>query len=159
MERNKKIFMQSWLRPHPRAKSVSTDEWYLDFANRLFSLIGSSQPYIGKRTEDIQRAAIMLTLYLEDSIANAGGWRHFCDLCHQLYGSYLPFYELSEDYIPDEINEADIAFVLWKLNSDDDFSATVANPFDKEMLRLAGDVYRLMDHVFEQAAYYGSPFR
>lgn len=77
MERNKKIFMQSWLRPHPRAKSVSTDEWYLDFANRLFSLIGSSQPYIGKRTEDIQRAAIMLTLYLEDSIANAGGWRHF----------------------------------------------------------------------------------
>ena len=151
MERNKKIFMQSWLRPHPRAKSVSTDEWYLDFANRLFSLIGSSQPYIGKRTEDIQRAAIMLTLYLEDSIANAGGWRHFCDLCHQLYGSYLPFYELSEDYIPDEINEADIAFVLWKLNSDDDFSATVANPFDKEMLRLAGDVYRLMDHVFEQA--------
>lgn len=30
MERNKKIFMQSWLRPHPRAKSVSTDEWYLD---------------------------------------------------------------------------------------------------------------------------------
>ena len=50
MERNKKIFMQSWLRPHPRVKSVSTDEWYLDFANRLSSLIGSSQPYIGKRT-------------------------------------------------------------------------------------------------------------
>ena len=58
---------------------------------------------------------------------------------------------MSEDYIRDEINETDIAFVLWKLNSDDDFSATVANPFDKEMLRLAGDVYRLMDHVFEQA--------
>ena len=64
---------------------------------------------------------------------------------------------MSEDYIPDEINEADIAFVLWKLNSDDDFSATVANPFDKEMLRLAGDVYRLMDHVFEQAPITESP--
>lgn len=151
MERNRKIFMQSWLRSHSRAKSVSTDQWYLDFANRLFLLLGSSRPYMGKRTEEIQRAAVMLTLYLEDCIANAGGWRRFCDLCRQLYGSWLPFYELSEEYVPDEINEADIAFVLWKLDSDDGFSATVANPFDKERLPLARDVYRLMDDVFEQA--------
>jgi hypothetical protein len=47
MERNKKIFMQSWLRPHPRAKSVSTDEWYLDFANRLFSLENGQRIYNG----------------------------------------------------------------------------------------------------------------
>ena len=45
MERNKKIFMQSWLRPHPRAKSVSTDEWYLDFANQLFPLVADSFIY------------------------------------------------------------------------------------------------------------------
>ena len=49
MERNKKIFMQSWLRPHPRVKSVSTDEWYLDFANRLSSLIHNPISENGQR--------------------------------------------------------------------------------------------------------------
>lgn len=143
--------MYSWLRSHPRTVQLPTDGWYLDFANRLLSLLDSSSSYAGRRIEEKQRAAILLTLYLEDSIANAGGWRRFSDLCHKLYGSYLPFYEIPEDYFPDEINEVDIAFVLWKLNSDDDDSAIVANPFDKELLQLAGNVYRLMDTVFEQA--------
>lgn len=151
MERNRKIFMQSWLRVHPRTKSVFTDEWYLNFANRLFLLIGSSRLYAGKGVEEVRQAALTLTLYLEDCIANTGGWRRFSDWHHRSYGSYLPFYELSEDYFPDEINESDVAFVLWMLNSKEGFSATVANPFDAELLELAGEVYRLMDSVFEQA--------
>lgn len=140
MIQNKKIYMHAWLQCHCRTKQTSTDGWYLDFANRLLPLVGS------------HRAALLLTMYFEDTIANAGGWRRFCDLCHSLYGTYLPFYELTESYIPDEINEADIAFVLWKLHSDaDGDTAVVANPFDSERLQLAKEVYRRMDAAFEQA--------
>lgn len=44
-------------------------------------------------------------------------------------GRNLPFYEIPADYVSDEINEVDIAFVLWKLNSNDDDEAVIANPF------------------------------
>ncbi|WP_455587806.1 DUF3843 family protein [Bacteroides sp.] len=157
MKQNNKIFMHAWLQSHPRTKSMATDRWYLDFANELFLLIDSSLLYVGRRIEDKQQASILLTLYLEDSIANEGGWRRFSELCHQLYGSYLPFYEVPEEYLPDEINEVDVAFLLWKLNSDDGDSATVANPFDEEIWQLASDVYQFMDAVFEQAPICDTP--
>lgn len=151
MIKNKKIPMSLWLRNHSRTKVISTDGWYLGFAGELLPLIASSRLYADKTPEDVQYAAILLTLYLEDSIANDGGWRRFSDLCYKLYEHYLPFYETTVEYLPDEINEVDIAFVLWKLNSDDDYEATVADPFDEKILELGGVVYRAMDAVFEQA--------
>ena len=42
MGNNKKIYMQSWLESHHRTKVTSTDAWYLDFANKLISMIDSS---------------------------------------------------------------------------------------------------------------------
>ena len=120
--------MSSWLRSHSRTRVTSTDGWYLRFADELFSLIASSRLYADKSSENVQNAAVLLTLYLEDSIANDGGWRRFRDLCYKLYGRNLPFYEIPDDYVFDEINEVDIAFVLWKLNSSDDYDAIIANP-------------------------------
>ena len=143
--------MALWLRSHSRTRVTSTDGWYLRFADELFSLIASSRLYTDKTPEDIQNVAVLLTIYLEDSIANDGGWRRFSDLCYKLYDRNLPFYEIPADYVSDEINEVDIAFVLWKLNSNDDDEAVIANPFDEKILELANNVYEAMDVVFEEA--------
>lgn len=151
MKRDGKIFMQSWLQCHPRTKPTSTDVWYLDCANKLLPLIDSSRLYEKSKTDEKQHAAVLLTLYLEDCIANKGGWRCFTDLYHKRYNRYLPFYEVPDDYIPDEINEADVAFILWKLNSSGDYFTTIANPFDERLLELAAHIYKFLDEVFEQA--------
>lgn len=148
---NKKIYMQRWLQCHSRTKITSTDGWYLDIANKLFPIIDSSQLYAEKTWDEKQQASITLALYLEDCVATDGGWHRFSELYYNLYGSYLPFYEIPADYIPDEINEVDIALILWKLNSKDILLAIVENPFDEMILELAASVCSFLDKELERA--------
>ena len=58
--------MALWLRSHSRTRVTSTDGWYLRFADELFLLIASSRLYADKTPEEVQNAAILLTVYLED---------------------------------------------------------------------------------------------
>ena len=65
-----------------------------------------------------------------------------------VYGTYLPFYPLGDDYTPDEINQEDIAFVLWTLKSQFsifDKEYTLFSPYDKDLLALSQSAYELMD--------------
>lgn len=71
-----------------------------------------------------------------------------------VYGTYLPFYPLGDDYTPDEINQEDIAFVLWTLKSQFsifDKEYTLFSPYDKDLLALSQSAYELMDARFEEA--------
>lgn len=40
-----RIYMKRWLGANERDKQVSTDSWYLNFANQLLSLIDQSPLY------------------------------------------------------------------------------------------------------------------
>lgn len=50
----------------------------------------------------IHQAAITLTSYLEDVVADSGPWRMFSQLCQQMYGHPVPMYHKQEEYYPDE---------------------------------------------------------
>lgn len=150
--KQKKIYMKAWLDIHHRSKVVDTDQWYLDFANSLLPMIGDSYLYGGETEEERQLVAMMLALYLEDCVADDGHWRQFIHWHQESYGRYLPFYSLSDEYLPDEINREDIAFLLWAINSPtgDSFD-WVENPMDEDLLAFAETVYDRLDAVFEQA--------
>lgn len=122
--KQQKIYMKAWLDAHGRAKAVDTDEWYLDFANQLLPLVADSFIYGGREwEEDQKRVALTCALYLEDCVADGGNWRQFIHWHRKSYGRYLPFYALTEEYLPDEINREDVVFLLWAINSPvgDDF--------------------------------------
>ena len=147
-----KIFMKAWLDLHGRSKAVSSDSWYLDFANNLLPIVRDSILYKDCLWEDQQNVALLLTLYLEDCVADGGNWRQFIHWHQESYGKYLPFYTLTEDYYPDEVNPEDIAFLLWGVNSPvgDDFDG-VENPLDQDLLAFARLVYEHLDEAFEEA--------
>ena len=110
--------MQAWLDAHGRAKVVNTDEWYLDFANQLLPLVAESYIYGGKEMEEDQKqVALTCALYLEDCVADGGNWRQFIHWHQANYGRCLPFYTLTDEYLPDEINREDVVFLLWAINS------------------------------------------
>lgn len=99
-------------------------------------------------------AAISLGMYFQDAIAQSGGWKLFSEAFQGVYGTYLPFYPLGDDYTPDEINQEDIAFVLWTLKSQFsifDKEYTLFSPYDKDLLALSQSAYELMDARFEEA--------
>lgn len=150
--KQQKIYMQTWLDAHHRAKVTDTDKWYLDLANGLLPLVAESYLYKEATTEDQQQVALTFALYLEDCVADGGNWRQFIHWHHESYGRYLPFFSLTADYLPDEINREDVAFLLWAVNSPvgDDFDG-VENPLDEDLLEFADMVYGRLDAVFEEA--------
>ena len=117
--------MQYWLGANERTRVLPTDKWYLDFATSILPLVKASPLFNKEELRTQIDAAISLGMYFQDAIAQSGGWKLFSEAFQGVYGTYLPFYPLSDDYTPDEINQEDIAFVLWTLKSQ--FSI-----FDKE---------------------------
>lgn len=150
--KQQKIYMQTWLDTHHRAKVTDTDKWYLDLANGLLPLVAKSYLYKETTAEDQQQVALTFALYLEDCVADGGNWRQFINWHHESYGRYLPFYSLTKNYLPDEINREDVAFLLWAINSPvgDDFDG-VENPLDNDLLEFADMVYGRLDAIFEEA--------
>ena len=144
--------MKAWLDLHGRAKVLATDHWYLEFANLLLPVVSESYLYKSETQESQNQVTLMLTLYLEDCVTDGGNWRQFIRWHKRNYGRYLPFYELSEDYLADEINKEDIAFLLWGINSPvgDDFDG-VENPLDTDLLEFADVIYAQLEAVFETA--------
>lgn len=148
------IFMKQWLAANKRTRILSGDQWYLDFAAKILPIVKQSPLFEGDDNAQ-KNAAISLCVYFQDVIARTGGWKIFSDTYHSLYNTYLPFYQLSDSYIPDEINPEDIAFVLWTLkshpalNEPDEYA--LHNPHDKSLSALAQEIYKLMDENFEEA--------
>ena len=147
--------MQNWLDVNQRKKKTITDEWYLGFANRLQTLISNSVDGRSGRTDLlINNLPIKCAMYLQDVISQSGGWKAFSELYYSNYSAYLPFYPIKAEYIQDEINKEDIAFIIWLLftgNKEKEEIAPIVDPFSPDLIELSGKVYTLMDEVFEEA--------
>lgn len=95
--------------------------FYLFFVSSCRSLkvlqphTSSQEEKLGDMDDGLVKAvALNLTLYFEDVLADAGIWRSFTDRMHELYGKYLPFYQIDEaEYLRDEPNLPDVMFIIW----------------------------------------------
>lgn len=147
------ILMKSWLKFQGRTKVLPADGWYLHFANRLLHLI-REEAFLSNSPEGQKESSIALTTYLKDCISYDGrGWAQFIQLYHQRYGTYLPFYEIPDSYMIDEVNVEDIRFLLWNTSSGINAFGLkeVENPFDEKLLLLSNLIYDLMYELFEEA--------
>lgn len=148
------ISMKEWLGANERSHVLPTDKWYLDFANKLHPIVKQSAMFKNDDARSLRDAATSLTLYLQDAIAQSGGWKTFSDMYFELYGNHLPFYSLTDQYVADEVNQEDIAFVLWTLKSHPaiwDRKYDLFSPFDEDLLKLSQIVYEIVDANFEEA--------
>lgn len=156
-----RIYMKHWLGINARSKQLSTDPWYLNFASQLLSLIDESPLYSKKFEAEKVDAALSLAIYLQDAIAQSGGWKKFSNACYGLYKSYLPFYKLTDEYLPDEINVEDISFILWTLLSHyvifEEDEVIIQNPHDPDLIEFSQKVYDVMDAAFEEAPICNEP--
>jgi len=70
-------------------------------------------PNFSEKTK--KRVALSVTAYFEDVISGFGLWQGFTRKHYQMYGKYLPFYQLTDDYIPEDINVEDVIFLVWSI--------------------------------------------
>lgn len=86
------------------AEEKSSDRFYFDVALRLVEkakeIVGGAPVHEAL----VERAALCVIGYYQDMIADAGLWHGFSDECRRLYGTPVPFFKVSEDYVDYELN-------------------------------------------------------
>lgn len=147
-----KIYRQTWMRSRTAAAVAEDDMWYVNFANSLLSILERMDFYTTLSKREQLNLPLYLTWYLEDCVNDKGCWNRFIALHQKYYGRYLPFYELSDNYMADEVNLEDIYYLLWTVES----ALTTDNeepgdPFAPWILESAPVLYERIGKAFEEA--------
>lgn len=145
-------------------KADETDLYYTELANEIYHALDEAcYTHNFKNMDEAKQLALSIAGYFEDVISGTGIWKTFTEECKQRYGTYIPFYEkesefikstLNEDdpaYDPEEINIADVKFLLWHHYQQSSF-VQEAVPFLFGTLELAAKLaYNILDREYETA--------
>ena len=145
-----KITIQDIKAHHPKGVNDPSEFYYMRLANRLLAITGQSLMSPQLTQEMRQRIALCVTLYFEDVICDSGIWRSFIAKNQEMYGRRLPFYETTDDYLPDEPYLEDVKLVVWDAIMTFKYESVV-NPENIGLSLLAEQLYDVIDGEFERA--------
>ena len=135
---------------HPQQKSHSTDLYYQRLANELQDrMLDCGIGLWDYAPKVIHQAAITLTSYLEDIVADSGPWRMFSQLCLQMYGHPVPMYHEPEEYYPDEPSLNAVRYILWATVSE--VSGDIVFADGRALEKVAAAAYDILNEAFEEA--------
>lgn len=141
------LYPNDWLAIHPYTQQQPSDKYFVELANRLYRIC----PLTDIPEAFRKKLCLYAAAYLEDVISEVGLWQAFTSRHTALYGTALPFYPLSPDYMKDEINEEDIRFILWNTLQKATYQHPYVNPMDAAIAETAHLFFQLLDEEYETA--------
>lgn len=143
----KTIYTKDWLQIHPYTAIQPSDAYFTALANRLFdACIQRGLPESFRK-----KLALYAAAYLEDKVSGLGLWKSFTTEHQKLYGSMLPFYPADSGYYPDEVNEADLRFLIWNAWQKSGLAPHYLSPYASQVSEQASAFYALLDKAYEEA--------
>ena len=85
--------MNSWLEANHRRRTDEPDAWYVRLANELLLVVDDSLLFKDVNEEQRIKVVLALGLYMQDAVAQTGGWVAFKEAYRKLYNEELPFYK------------------------------------------------------------------
>ncbi len=152
--KKERIYQNNWLKFHPYPKASSTDVYHVQLANKVFDVFKTTQFGLNLPVEEIKDMACAITAYFEDVISGIGMFKAFTRKHRELYGIPLPFFAIDEDdYYEDEINEADIRFLLWHYlqQTHGKLNHSILNPDNQGILLVALKIFLILENEYETA--------
>lgn len=142
----KKIYIKSWLDLKPYKTQVLTDNFYLNLSNeikmKIFKKNYLFELYRYLDEEKVNELCCYLSAYVEDLVSETNVWNTFIRLHKKQYKKYLPFYD-TEDYSENEVNEADISFLLWHfINAGN--KERLVSPYNTLFVKAGEDLFDLL---------------
>jgi hypothetical protein len=146
------IKAERFMRKQPGFPKVDeSDKFYYVLAQHLARLWDNSHRFINL-SDDVRVDVVLNVIgYYQDVVADAGIWRSFTMLHQQMYGTTLPFYPRSDDYIDYELNLDDVRFIIWYTIEGESNENGLLSPFDKNIEFLAKLFFNTLDEVYEDA--------
>lgn len=145
------ININSWRLGHLDPTINSSDYYYVKLARKLYDTIRFTEMGKAEGAYRCEQYAMAAAYYFEDVVSCLGLWQTFTSKHKELYGKYLPFYELNEDeYYQDEINPEDVCLLFWLIRQKKTENVFL-NPENPFLVEMALRVYDVLDAEFEKA--------
>lgn len=141
------LYPKEWLAIHPYTAVRPSDAYYVTLANELLAactLTELPEPFRRK-------LCLYVAAYVEDVVSGLGLWRCFTKEHTALYGKPLPFRKVSADWLSDEVNEEDVAFLIWNTWQKATFSHGFVSPLHPDITRQAAAFRPLVERAYEEA--------
>ena len=149
-----KILGKDWLHYHPYSNITFVDNYYISLCNSVLDIIQQSE-ILGftSNLNGTKALACVLTAYFEDVISETRLFSAFTRRHKKMYGKELPFYEISDEYYDDDINEYDIYFLIWYHLSGYNKKILIDPYFEDSQVfnEVVSEIYNLFDREFEKA--------
>lgn len=146
------LYPADWVKQEPYPTVNSTDIYYTGIANRVYDILKETKCDTFFTSIDQLRVVTMcIAGYFEDVISQNGIWQNFTSACLKEYGSRLPFFDLDENYYPDEINKEDIQFLLWHNLQVARRTERVIYPHNPVLKLTAEFIYEMLEDEYETA--------
>jgi hypothetical protein len=153
--KSESIYMQRRLSFHFYNAPLQSDYYYLKLCNEIYNIIRDDDfpdEEIAISDEQKKDLACFITGYFEDVISGPGLWKAFITQVHELYGTYLPFFDPDpEEYYPDEINPEDVHFLLWYYISMVYRNDIIINPLIYEWSNHSERIFEVLEREYEVA--------
>jgi len=147
-----KIYIKQWLEFKPYNNQTDTDAYYLNLSNTIKKSLSSQYFFVllmYLNEQEIDALSCFLASYFEDIISETDIWKTFSEIYFEHYKKRLPFYDTKE-YFEGEINEQDIAFLIWYfLNTVQ--KEKVISPANDFITEIAAKVMILLEDEYEYA--------
>ena len=143
--KNIQLFPKDWLKLHPYNLSDPTDLYYTRIANQIYRILHETRLAYSFDKEDVNQVALRMAAYFEDVISGLRIWQTFIHEYKKLYGQFIPFYTVSDNYYDDEVNLEDIRFLLWHFTQQYHGAkkGTFVSPDNATNLETAEKIYEL----------------
>ncbi len=146
------ISVKEFMLMQPNCPRVTdTDKYYLALAMRLAAMWDESRLMPDLTDAARRRVVLAVVGYYQDVVADAGLWRAFTMMHEHLYGSPLPFYGRSDNYVNYELNLDDLRFVVWYTLEGLTPHNGMLNPLDEDIARLARLFFAQLDSCYDDA--------
>lgn len=150
----KKIYTKDWMSYMPYRQLDETDTYYVKVANKIASILEvlKEENYLSEA--DVHTISLHLTAWFQDVISDTGIWKTFTSECKRRYGMTVPFIspEAESDYDSEDINLADIHFLLWHYcQCVKRKTGAILNPENPGIEELSTEIYNFLYEEYETA--------
>ncbi len=146
------ISVKEFMLMQPNCPRVTdSDKYYIALAMRLAALWDESRLMSGLADAARRRVVLAVVGYYQDVVSDAGLWRAFTMMHEHLYGTPLPFYGRSDDYVNYELNLDDLRFVIWYTLEGLTPRNGMLNPLDDDIASLARLFFSQLDSCYDDA--------
>lgn len=109
-----KITESDWVFTHPNSLKCGSDRFYAQLATKLQKAFLSVNLPLNLPKGFFSTTVLGITAYLEDLKSDFGIWQAVRSSYASRYGRLIPFYDTTDDYYEDDINQEDLKIIIWQ---------------------------------------------